>query len=109
MTRILRRIEEHQGAKKNYLEEGILMLELASQAHQLYVSRSPTEKREFLDFLLSNSVWKDGELTATYKQPFDILADMATEQARKKAVGDVSNGLSPVQRGGRDSNPRPPA
>ncbi len=108
-TRILRKIEEHQQAKRHYYKEGILLLELSSKAYQLYVSRTPVEKREFLDFLLSNSVWKNGELTVTYRTPFNIIAEMAAEQTRKKAAGDVSNGLSPVQRGGRDSNPRPPA
>jgi hypothetical protein len=62
-----------------------------------------TLKREFLDFVLSNSFWKDGELTVTYRTSFNIIAEMTTEQARKKAAGDVSNGLSPVQRGGRDA------
>jgi site-specific DNA recombinase len=102
-TRLLRRIEEHQQAKKNYLEEGIILLELASEAYQLYMKRTPAKKRQFLDFLLSNSIWKDGELKVTYRKPFDILEEMTTEQKKKKAAGSVSSGLSPVQRGGRDS------
>ena len=32
------------------------------------------EKRRLLDFVLSNCSWKDGELTPTYRQPFDLLA-----------------------------------
>jgi hypothetical protein len=32
------------------------------------------EKRKLLDFVLSNSRWKDGELAVEYRKPFDLLA-----------------------------------
>jgi hypothetical protein len=37
-----------------------------------------------INFLLSNCVWKDGALTAEYRQPFDMLA-----LAREAAGGQV--------------------
>jgi len=80
-----------------------MMLELASQAYKLYVSRTPTQKRELLNLLLSNCSWKGGEQIVTYREPFDILAKMTAEQEKEKAAGDESSGLSPIQRGGRDT------
>jgi hypothetical protein len=43
------------------------------------------------------------ELTVTYRNPFDILAEMTAEQKKKKATGEGSSGLNPVQRDGRDA------
>ena len=57
------------------------LLELAHNAHVLFESQPAAEKRKLLDFVLSNCTWKDGELTAQYRQPFDILAvAVASEQ-----------------------------
>ena len=58
-----------------YLEEGVRLLELAQRAHRLFQKQEPREKRRLLNFLLSNCSWKGGELTAVFRQPFDMLAD----------------------------------
>ena len=34
----------------------------------------PQEKRRLLNFLLSNCTWSGGELKATFRQPFDMIA-----------------------------------
>ena len=71
--RLLRTIEQHQTANQNYLEEGIRLLELAHRAPELFERQQPQEKRRLLDFVLSNSTWKGGELTTEFRQPFDLL------------------------------------
>ena len=71
--RITRSVEEHQSANENYLEEGVHLLELARQSHELFEKQEPREKRRLLNFLLSNSTWKNGELVAEFRQPFDML------------------------------------
>jgi site-specific DNA recombinase len=59
----------------------VKLLELAHDAHVLFESQPPKEKRKLLDFVLSNCTWKGGELTAKYRQPFDVLAvAVASEQ-----------------------------
>jgi hypothetical protein len=40
----------------------------------LFENQPANEKRKLLDFVLSNSVWKNGKLLAEYRQPFDLLA-----------------------------------
>ena len=61
--------------KQDQLEEGVRLLELAQRAHRLFQKQEPREKRRLLNFLLSNCSWKGGELTAVFRQPFDMLAD----------------------------------
>ncbi len=67
-------IREHQGANQSYLDEGIQLLELAQKTGQLFRKQPSAEKRRLLGFVLSNCTWKDGKLTAEYRQPFDFLA-----------------------------------
>ena len=71
---VLRNIETHVTANQNYIEEGIKLLQLARRAHELFENQPANEKRKLLNFVLSNSVWKNGKLLAEYRQPFDLLA-----------------------------------
>ena len=92
-----------------YMDEGIRLLELARRAYELFKKQEPGEKRRLLNFLLSNSTWRDGTLSATFRQPFDMLVVAASSQGREKATGIASDGLFDNWRGRRDSNSRPPA
>jgi site-specific DNA recombinase len=97
--RLLRASEEHQTADQTYLEEGIRLLELGRRAHELFQKQEPREKRRLLDFVLSNCTWKNGELQATFKQPFDLIIASAKAYENKKAAGVSSNGLFENWRG----------
>ena len=82
-ARLMRDLEAHQQGNRNYIEESVQLLELAHRAHVLFESQPPTEKRRLLSFVLSNCIWKGGELTAKYRQPFDVLeVAVASEQQR---------------------------
>ena len=72
------------------------ILELAANAGQLLSERNPQEKRRLLDLLLSNSTWKDGQLDASFREPFDILADTATRHRKQKAAGTLPDDLSKI-------------
>src|SRR5262249_42954505 len=88
-ARCLREIEHHEGANKSYMEEGVQLLELAQNAQRLFEKQEPREKRRLLNFVVSNCAWKGGELAVSFRQPFDILAEITLTQAKKKAAGDV--------------------
>jgi hypothetical protein len=45
----------------------------------------PVGPYRLLNFLLSNCTWKDGEVVATFGQPFDLLAETAVVAARAAA------------------------
>ena len=72
--RCLREIERHQSAEESYMDDGIQILELARNAQKLFARQQPREKRRLLNFVLSNCSWEDGEVVATFRQPFDLLA-----------------------------------
>ena len=85
---IQRSLGEHRAADRTYVETGVRLLELASRAHELFVKQAPSEKRRLLNFLVSNSTWKDGTLTVTFRQPFDLLMDTNASFSRDiKAEG----------------------
>ena len=85
-------IRGHQDANQTYLDEGIRLLELAQKAGRLFRQQSSAEKRRLLGFVLSNCTWKDGQLTAEYRQPFDLLAKNVVALEKKKPDEGSSNG-----------------
>ena len=105
--RCLRDIERHQSADQSYLEDGVRLFELAQNAQRLFAKQDAREKRRLLNFLVSNCSWRDGELTATLRQPFDLIAETTAIEAKRKAAGEVSNGLSEIWLRRLDSNQRP--
>ena len=108
-ARLLQGMEAHNSADQTYMDEGMRLLELARRAYELFKKQEPGEKRRLVNFLLSNSTWRDGTLSATFRQPFDMLVVAASSQGREKATGIASDGLFDNWRGRRDSNSRPPA
>jgi site-specific DNA recombinase len=87
---------EHQSANHNYVDDGVRLLELAKKAYFLFKKQNPSEKRRLLDFVCSNSTWKHGTLTATFRQPFDLLAVTNTAWQNEKAAGATSSDLRPI-------------
>jgi site-specific DNA recombinase len=89
-NRCLREIERHEAAEQSYMDEGVQILELAQNAQKLFEQQQPREKRRLLNFVLSNCSWEDGEVVATFRQPFDLLAQM-TAVATRTAPSSDSN------------------
>lgn len=90
-ARCQREIERHWNADKSYLGEGIALLDLARDAQRLFTTQEPREKRRLLNFLLSNCTWEGGTVTATFRQPFDMLAETAGNAARAEAGEGVKS------------------
>ena len=67
-------IDERQTTARTYLPEGVRLLELARRAADLFETQPAHEKRRLLNFVVSNCTWKHGRLSATWRQPFDMLA-----------------------------------
>jgi site-specific DNA recombinase len=105
-SRCLRKIEQHQAANKSYMDEGVRLLELARNARRLFETQEPREKRRLLNFLVSNCSWKSGELTATLRQPFDLLAETTLALEKGRAVGGIADGPPQIWLPGPDSNQR---
>ena len=89
------------------MENGARILELAKNAALLYESANTDEKRQLLGFVLSNSTWKNGQLTPIYKKPFDLFVNFKFEAETKSA--HPSEGMSAFSNflPGLDSNQQP--
>ena len=106
-SRLLDTIKEHQTASQIYINEGIMLLELAQNAHSLFVKQSAQEKRRLLDYLISNSVWDGAELTTAFKQPFDIIAKATMIEFTASASEGLKIPIFENWLPGPDSNQRP--
>ena len=106
-NRCLREIERHESAEQSYMDEGVQILELARSAQRLFEQQEPREKRRLLNFLLSNCSWEDGEVIATFRQPFDLLAQTTAIAARREAGNTANSAKSEIWLPGPDSNQRP--
>ena len=107
--RLNREIERHREADKSYLDEGVQIIELAQNAVRLFERQEPRQKRRLLNFVLSNCTWEDGEVVATFRQPFDFLAETAAAAARLEAGNPANMAKSEIWRPRLDSNQRPTA
>ena len=87
-NRCQREIERHQNADKSYMDEGVALLELARNAQRLFAKQEPREKRRLLNFVLSNCTWEDGEVVATFRQPFDLLAETTASRRPRRGGRD---------------------
>ncbi len=95
-NRCQREIDRHQNADKSYKDEGVALLDLARNAQRLFAMQEPREKRRLLNFLLSNCTWENGEVVATFRQPFDMLTETTTTAARVEAGENAKSAKSEI-------------
>ena len=107
-SRCLHDIERHQQADQSYTAEGIRILELARDSRKLFEEQETRQKRRLLNLVLSNCTWKDGELAAEFRQPFDQIAKATCATALAVANGNTKNIEIEIWRPREDSNLRPP-
>jgi len=98
-ARINSNIVAHQTADNRYYEQGCKILELAQRAETMWDSLSRPRKRRLLQILLSNSSLRGGRVEAVYRQPFDLLAELAAARAKKEPGSDLSEPGSYMWRG----------
>ncbi|MBS01690.1 MAG: hypothetical protein CMQ24_03170 [Gammaproteobacteria bacterium] len=89
-------IARHQNANQTYFDEGVQLLELAQKAGEMFRTQPSNQKRRLLGFVLSNCTWEGGELTATYRQPFDLLAKNVLEFSQRKRSGEPETAISEI-------------
>ena len=84
--------------KEVRIDDGKRLLELAQKAASLCSAQIPSEKRKLLNLVHSNSTWADGELTANYRKPFDMIAVSNRAYQRKKATFQEKSDLLDIWR-----------
>ncbi len=86
-AQIRSRIERHEKADQDYIEQGIRLLELARDAQEFFGTRSQAERAALLAFILPRSTLDQDRVVPVFKSPFDIIHRFAQET--KKAAPDV--------------------
>ena len=94
--RLQQDIDRHEEAEQSYMDEGVQILELARNAQALFERQPAREKRRLLNFVLSNCSWEDGEVVATFRQPFDILAETTAIAARSSAGSGLNSSKNEI-------------
>lgn len=93
-SRILAEIDGFGAADGQYMEAGIKLLELTRNIHKLFEKQEAAEKRRLLNFVVSNSIWKGGEIVPVWRQPSDMIA-VANQAGNCENCGDgPKNGLN---------------
>ncbi len=101
-------IDEHENANQNYLEQGVQLLDFAHRSWREFESAPSAHRQKLLNFLLLNSSWRDGKLTATFAQPFEIIGVARAKDEAAPREGGLNVVNFDNWRRGRDSNPRDP-
>ena len=105
--RCLQDIERHSAADQSYLQEGIRVLELEKDVQRLFDKQESGEKRRLLSFVVSNCSWKDGELTVSLRQPFELLADTSARASEVEDLEDADLAKKGIWLLRLDSNQQP--
>jgi hypothetical protein len=69
--------EARKAIEGAYLETAKSILELATSAKTLWLSRAPQERKEFLEIVLSNRVLNVRSVQYDFRKPFETLAKMS--------------------------------
>jgi site-specific DNA recombinase len=72
------------------------LLDLARNAQRLLEKQEPCEKHRLLNFVLSNCTCEDGEMVATFHQPFDMLSETTTMATRIEAGESAKSAKSEI-------------
>ncbi len=104
--RIAGDIKRLGNANQNYLESGVRLLEVASNAKEIFLKLEGFERQKFLRLIWAKAHWKHRTLTIEFESPFSLIA-LSNSQIptgiRKKSRLEAEN---KIWRRERDSNPR---
>ena len=70
-----REMSRHEKASADYSVTGSKILELAKNAHNLFVGQDSAEQARLVKILLSNCLFDRGSLVPTYIKPFDLFVE----------------------------------
>lgn len=95
---------QQEKAGQSCMDEGVQILELARNAQAPFERQPAREKHLLLEFVLSNRSREDGEVVATFRQPFDLLAETTAISARSSAHSGGNASKDEIWLGDLDSN-----
>ncbi len=84
-------IAAHQHSNDANTDVGVRILELSQSVAALFVRQDSRQKRQMLQLVFSNCVWKQGELRPEFRQPFDIFVNANRDITNKNAAQEVQD------------------
>ena len=75
-----RQIDALDDSKQDYMEKGVLLIELVQHTEKIYKNAKPEVKRKLVDIISSNHVLRNGTIEFSYRKPFDILAKSSPKE-----------------------------
>ncbi len=72
---IKEKINSLDSEKDGYIENGVLLIELAKRTESTYKSASPETKKRLVQIVSSNHVLRNGTIEFTYRKPFDLIVE----------------------------------
>ena len=78
----------HTYADEEYADSVKYLLELCTRAYELFKSSKVEQKRQLLNYVLSNTQLKDGKLLITARKPFDVILT-ANQRSAWQGLEDV--------------------
>lgn len=85
MRRCHDELRRYQEASEAYMNEGVDLLILAQDAEEIFQKHEGASRKRLLNFVLSNCTWKDAQLSANFRKPFDLLLENTTSQHDPKS------------------------
>ncbi len=76
-------------ARATYFEEGVAMLEFASNTFSTFKTASNERKREMAKNLLSNSTITDGKVQVSFDKAFEMILEANLEMTEDTPKSDV--------------------
>ena len=105
--KIARELELRLDADLSYMDEGIAVMSIARDAKKRFLEAELAVKKHLLSVVLSNCSFRDRKISATYRKPFDIIAE---KLPRSEVMAEAGGGKIPQNAKwlpGPDSNRRP--
>ena len=105
--KIARELELRMDADLSYMDEGIAVMSIARDAKKRFLEAELAVKKHLLSVVLSNCSFRDRKISASYRKPFDIIA----ENLPREGAAGIANGAKKAQNAKwlpeLDSNQRP--
>jgi len=76
-------LDNLQSGSGNFLPTAGRILELAQELPAIWVERNPFEKRQIVDLLYSNCTLDGATLSATYRKPFNYIAEGSQSKIKR--------------------------
>jgi len=87
------RMDRHEKANDNYIEQGIKFLDLATNARKLW-NCGEAERQELLRFIMPDSVLERDTVKPVFKPPYDIIHRLASEARAIDNAGEGRRGAA---------------